>query len=149
MPNCLGVSSYVPLEIIFIGKASSTNFALVPDSHVSVLVMVPVLSHRIKALVALFAPMPELIQMPEHVFFYVLLIHKGSEAKIADSPVGVFKHVMVVKFAVLLEGSIANIAAVYVTLSLLYVPEEHEFVDEELLASQALEMGDVNFWSWT
>lgn len=128
----------VPFEIIFISKAPSADVALVPYAHVAVLVVVPVLSHRIETLVAIFATVSELIEMPQHVFLDVLLVHERPEAEIADRTVGVFGDVVVVELAVFSETRRTDVAVVDEAFTFFDVSKENELIDENLLASQTL-----------
>lgn len=133
------------LEVVLVRETPPAHLALVPDAHVPVLVVVPVLPHGVEALIAVFAPVPELIQMPKHVLFDVLLVHERPEAEVADGSVRMIGDVVFVEFAVFGEGGGADVAVVDVALALLYVPEEDELVDEQLFASQTLVMGHVHF----
>lgn len=124
----------VSFEVILVRKTSPAYLALVSNAHVSVFIVVPVLSDRIETLVAIFAPVPELVQMPKHVLLDVLLVHERSEAEVANGPIRMIRNIVFVEFAVLRESSCANVAIIDVTLALLYMPEEDKLVDEELLA---------------
>jgi hypothetical protein len=133
-------------EIILVCEAPAANATRVPDPHVSIFVVIPVLPNRIKSLVAFVAPVSELIEMPQHVLLHVLLVHESSEAEITDRSVRVFHHVVIVEVTVLAEGGTAHIAVVDVALALLDVAEEDELVDEQLFAAQALVVRNVHLF---
>lgn len=136
----------VPLEIILVRKRASANVALVPDAHVPVLVVVPVLPDGVEPLIALLAAVPKLVQMAQHVLLDVLLVHERAKAKVADGAIGMRDHVVLVKIAVFREHCRTSIAPVHEAFAFLDVPEEDELVDEQLLAAQALEVRHVHFF---
>lgn len=134
----------VSLEIILVRETPPAHFALVPDAHMSVLVVVPVLPHRVEALIAVLAPVPELVQVPEHVLFHVFLVHERSETEVADGPVRMVGDVVLVEFAVFGKGGRAHVAVVNIAFPFLYVSEEDELVDKELFAPQAFVVRNVH-----
>lgn len=142
------VGSNMPFEVILVRKTPPTNLTLMPYTHVPIFVVIPVLPDRVKTLITLLAAMPELVQVAQHVLFHVLLVHESSETEVAYGPVRVLRKVVLVEFTVLVEGGTANVTAVHVALALLYVPEEHEFVDEQLFAAEAFVVDHVDFLGW-
>lgn len=123
------------LKIIFVGERSPAFIASMPNTHMSIFIMVPILADSIETFVALFAAVPELIQMPQHMLLNILFVHECSEAEIADGAVGMFHDVMFVKFTVLLKVRRTHVTTVNVTFPLFNVAETSEFVNKQLLAT--------------
>lgn len=136
----------MPLKIVLIGKAPAAHTALMPNTHVPVLVMITIFPHRIEPLIAVLAPMPKLIQMPQHMLLDVLLVHERAKAKIANRPISVLDHIVEIELTILAERHIAHVTVVNVTLSLLDMPKEHEFIDKQLFATQAFVMRYIHLF---
>lgn len=87
-------------EIVLVCETPSAHLASVPHSHVTISVVVPILSHRVETLIALIALVPKLIQMAHHVFFDVFLVHERAETEVTDGPIRVLEQVVFAKSAV-------------------------------------------------